>query len=370
MDQFERIFVLHRLLRGRSTAVSVDTMIETLHEQGHRCSPATLKRDLRDLRNRFHMPLLYDRELGGYRYEGDGIYELPGLWFSSQELAALLIVEEVLEQQPLGLLSEALAPLRGRIERLLRRSGVGVPDWRSRLRLLRMAARDPGSQFHIVADALVRRRRLRIDYHARADDRMQQRVVSPQRLTLYRDNWYLDAWCHRREDLRTFALERIIAVEALDEAAREVAAAQLDGVLATSYGIFAGQPSAIAALRFSAHAARWVAAERWHPQQMDERDEDGRLIRRLPYHRSEELVMDLLRHGPDVEVLEPLELRRIVAERLRLAAEQYQEGAGSDINGRAERIGTIGKDQTVDRSSSNEPGGLYRAKSVRREESR
>lgn len=327
MDQFDRVFLLHRLLASRrATVVSMDEMLELLREHNPRGKGkhlSTLKRALRDLRDRFDAPLRHDRERGGYYYDTDGTYELPGLWFTADELSALLVLEDVLAQQPLGLLAEALSPARAKLEHLLQRSRVGMPQWRTRLRLLRMAARSAGSQFTSVASALAARRRLRIDYHARGNDRMTPRVVSPQRLTLYRDNWYLDAWCHLRDDLRTFSLDRIVAAEALDDVAQDVPAQQLDAVLSTSYGIFSGQPSASAVLRFSPHAARWVAAETWHPEQEDVREPDGALIRKLPYHRDEELLMDILRHGADVEVLEPSGLRQTVIARLRGALERY-----------------------------------------------
>ncbi|MDT0497909.1 WYL domain-containing protein [Algiphilus sp. W345] len=291
-----------------------------------------MKRAISFLRDVLQAPLIADQARGVYRYESEGIYELPGLWFSSEELAALLIVDQVLEQQPIGLLSEALRPLRGKIETLLHKTGAETPQWDSRLRLLRMAARPAGDRFSIVADALVRRRRLLIDYHARSDDRMPRpRTVSPQRLAHYRDNWYLDAWCHKRSDLRTFALDRIITAEIIDTPAQEIDADQLDDVFATSYGIFAGQPTATAVLRFSPHIARWVSAETWHPQQQDERHENGSLTRSFPFHRTEELLMDILRYGPDVEVLEPPSLRDAVADRLRAALSRYP---ASDTAGR------------------------------------
>lgn len=189
--------------------------------------------------------------------------------------------------------------------------------------MLRTGARSAGEHFGRVAEAVAKRRKLRIDYHARSDDRMAPRVLSPQRLTLYRDNWYLDAWCHERAALRLFSLDRIIDAELLDEAADILPETQLSEPLATSYGIFAGPPSAEAVLRFSPHAARWVAAEIWHASQHDECHENGSLTRRLPYHRGEELIKDILRHGAEVEVLEPAALRRSVAESLSAALARY-----------------------------------------------
>jgi predicted DNA-binding transcriptional regulator YafY len=327
MKKFERIYKLHRWLSGRRTGLSLEDLLEKLKDEGLACSRSTLKRLLlNDLRDGLQAPLKYDEERGGYYFEhseDEPRYELPGLWFTAQELSALLVLEEVVEQQPEGLLSETLRPFRQRLEALAQKAGVGIPQWRSRLRLLRMAARPVGSHFAVVAGALAQRRKLRIDYHARTDDRMAQRTVSPQRLVLYRDNWYLDAWCHARKDLRIFALDRIIAAEKLGEPAKEIGEAHLAGTFATSYGIFAGQPTAVAVLRFTPHAVRWVAAETWHPKQEDMRDDAGALTRKLPFHRSEELVRNILSYGPDVEVLKPDSLRLEVARRLVEAVSQY-----------------------------------------------
>lgn len=320
MTPVEQIFLVHRLLSGARVPVTRAQIEESLE-----CSRATALRALDRLRTLFDAPIHYDRECRGYLYQTeDGArFELPGLWFSADEISALLVLEEVLERQPLGLLAETLRPLRSRLESLAQRRGVGVPDWRRKLRLLRVAARGAGTQFEIVAQALARSRRLRIDYHGRASDRMAPREVSPQRLCLYRDNWYLDAWCHARNALRVFSLDRIVAADALPVAAIEVPAAQLEKTLATSYGLFSGTPDAVATLRFSAHAARWVAAEVWHPEQSDSRDTQDRLIRSLPYRRDDELVMDILRQGAGVEVLEPPSLRKAVVRRLREALSLY-----------------------------------------------
>ncbi|AXQ28789.1 WYL domain-containing protein [Solimonas sp. K1W22B-7] len=318
MNQFDRVFALHRQLAGRRVVRTLAELCESLE-----CSEATLKRTIRELRDVLGAPLVFDRQQGGYRYEGEAVYELPGLWFSPRELTALLLLQDVLEQQPVGLLADTLRPFRSRIERLAAQGGIGIPEWRTRLRLLKMAARPPGEMFLPVATALAQGRRLSIDYHSRGVDTMRRRRVSPQRLTLYRENWYLDAWCHQQNALRTFSLDRIIAAEQLEEAVQSVEPAILDAVLATSYGIFSGPPTALARLHFSDHAARWVATENWHPQQRDQAMPGGGLIRELPYHRAEELLMDILRYGPDVEVLDPPALREVLISRLDAARARY-----------------------------------------------
>jgi len=71
-----------------------------------------------------------------------------------------------------------------------------------------------------------------------------------------------------------------------------------------------------ATLRFSPERARWVAAETWHLQQRGRFEPDGRYVLELPYADPRELVMDILRHVPEVEVLGPPALQSLVREKL------------------------------------------------------
>src|SRR5690606_4805218 len=120
------------------------------------------------------------------------------------------------------------------------------------------------------------RRRLSFRYRARSTGATTQRTVSPQRLTHYRNNWYLDAFDHERQALRSLSLDRIDQARPFDEAAIDVPEAELDQHLAASYGIFSGPPKAWATVVFSADAARWAAEERWHSQQQGRFLPDGR----------------------------------------------------------------------------------------------
>jgi proteasome accessory factor C len=318
MDRFQRILLLHRLLVGCRLPVSHKTIEEKLE-----CSRATATRVIEEMREFLGAPIEYDRQRNGYRYTHQA-FELPGLWFNASELHALLAAQKLLVDVQPGLLEPALAPLKSRIERILDHESLGGGELARRVRLLSMAARAVGGEFfQTVAGALLQRRRIEILYHGRARDVEADRVVSPQRLVHYRDNWYLDAWCHEVEALRSFALERVRIARPLDEPALEIPETDLDAHFAAGYGIFAGNPVATAVLRFTPERARWVAEERWHPKQESRLLEDGSYELRIPYSDPRELAMDILRHGPDVEVLEPGELRGEIAARLAAALRRY-----------------------------------------------
>ena len=319
----QRIYKLHQAISSRRHPVSCRVLQEELE-----CSRATVRRIITEMRLYFDAPIKYDRLRNGYLYETDEgqTFELPGLWFSSTEIYALLTAQQLLAQVQPGLLDAQLKPVKDRIEKILASRHLDGDEVAGRVHILRMTGRNVEPVcFQSVAGALLQRNRLRIDYHARGDDQTSSRVVSPQRLIHYRDNWYLDAHCHKRNALRSFAVERITATGALSQRCIDVSEQQLDAHYASSYGIFAGEPKHLAVLHFTPERARWVADEHWHPDQQGRFLESGCYELRIPYSDSRELVMDILKYGPDVEIVAPGDLRDAVASRLQAALKNYQK---------------------------------------------
>jgi len=318
MDRFHRYYALHGVLAARHLPVSRRELESKLE-----CSRATVKRLVEDLRG-YGVPIGYDRRRNGYFLDRSQAYELPGIWFNASELYALLAAQHLLESAEPGLLADTLAPLKRKIGQILAADHLGAGELPKRVRILRMGGRGAGPNFQRAAAALIERRRLRIRYAARASGETTEREISPQRLTHYRDNWYLDAWCHLRKALRSFALERITHAERLAARAVRMSERDLDRHYASAYGIFAGEPKEVAVLRFSPERARWVAEEVWHPRQEGRFLPDGTYELRLPYGDPRELLMDVLRHGAEVEVVAPEGLRAAVAAEHLRAANRYR----------------------------------------------
>jgi predicted DNA-binding transcriptional regulator YafY len=290
-------------------------------------SPASVKRDLEYMRSRFNAPIEYDRELNGYRFgrpRSGPRYELPGLWFNAAEIHALLTTLQLLGGLQPGLLDGQVTPV---VERLRSILGSGDHSWEEvvkRIRIFQPERREgKAAHFSVIAAALLKRTRLWIRHYNRKEDRETEREISPQRLVHYRDNWYVDAYCHLRQDLRSFAVDAIREAVLRDARAKEIGEAELDEYLGSGYGIFAGRKVEWATLRFSPQAARWVSAQSWHPKQRARVEKDGTYILEIPYAEDRELVMEILKYGADVEVLAPEALRTRVADALRLAARRY-----------------------------------------------
>ena len=324
MDRTERFYKIDLLLHEQP-GISFAALQDRLE-----VSRATLKRDLAYMKDRLNAPIVFDREVGGYRFDraaspvGDA-YELPGLWFSAEEIHALLTMQHLLANLDTGgLLGPHIQPLLARLSALLGSAASPAEEIQKRIFVLNVGNREFHLEhFQTVGSALLNRKRLQIDYFAKGKGELSQREVSPQRLVYYRNNWYLDAWCHLREDIRAFALDSIRRAEILEKKAKAVPAKSLDAVLGAGYGIFSGKDVRWATLRFTAERARWVAGERWHPQQQGRLLADGSYELKLPYSKDPELLMDILKFGADCTVLAPKELRERVAAEVRKMAEAY-----------------------------------------------
>lgn len=274
-------------------------------------------------------PIVFDRDAGGYRFAQANLgpqYELPGLWFSDREILALLTMHRMLEDLDTGgLLGPHVAPLIARLNTLLAKSDGSADEIRKRVRIMPAHNRPVTPRlFEAIGSALLKRRRIELNYFSRSRNTHSWREVSPQRLVHYRNAWYLDGWCHRSDDMRVFALDAVSEARPLDRKALDIGAAEIDRKVGTGYGIFRGTRLRQAVLRFSAESARWVKAEIWHPLQQGSQLDDGRWELRLPYSATPELEMDILRHAEHVEVVAPLALRGRIRLRLEMAASAYR----------------------------------------------
>lgn len=323
MDRTERFYKIQKMLGDRKL-VTTEQFLKELE-----ISRATFRRDLEYLRDRLGAPIEWDAELGGYQLQnipGESLSALPGLWLNEFEIHSLLSVIELLRSiDPEGLIGSQVNPIRGRLEKLLEKGDYSAREVARRIRITTIARRNTPTQFfEIVAHALLARKRLQITHLGRQDNRLSEREISPQRLVYYRDNWYLDAFCHNKDDLRTFAMDALQAVTLLDRPAVSIEEADLRSELESGYGIFAGAKQEIARLKFSPFRARWVSKEVWHPEQKGEIKEDGSYILSIPYSDERELVLDILRQGAQVEVISPKSLRASVKRAIEAAVEIYQ----------------------------------------------
>ncbi len=320
MDKFDRIQLLHRILRGHRYPVSKRVLADRLE-----CTPRNVGRIIDQMQLYLDAPIEYDPGQKGWQYTDDPAerFELPGLWLTAAELQSLSLLLNLLQNLGNGLLNEEIRVIEREVTKLLRARDISPNAFTRHIKVLPVAYRQlPGAIFHKVTEALLHQRRARIQYTS-YDRRKTTRDISPQTLIHYRENWYLDAWCHLRQGLRTFSIARIDHAHILDSAAQRVDEEELEAWFAGSYGIFAGAPRETARLLFDSQIAHEIALQQWHPQQKGEWIGEAYRLD-VPYARSDELIQDILRHTPHVRVEGPESLKQAVRDRLLTGAKLYE----------------------------------------------
>lgn len=322
MSDLERLYKIKYMIQARN-CVPIDAFLDELE-----ISKATFKRDLEYLRDRLNASIIYDRAEGGYRFDkpniGDRI-ELPGLWFSEKEATALVLMQHLLSNLDQGgLIGPHIDPLIEIIDGILGRTEISAKDLRKRIKVFGVSSRKNSLEnFEEIGSALLKRQRLDLEFYSKAKDELTTREVSPQRLIFYRDNWYLDAYCHLRKDLRSFSLDGIRKVLISNKKADEIPEKSLQEHFAESYGIFSGKATKRAKLMFTPERARWVSKETWHKQQVSSFDKDGNYILEFDYDQDPELVMEILKYGSGVKAVAPASLRKRIIDELESSLKNY-----------------------------------------------
>ena len=311
MQASDLVQQLHRLLKDQPQGLNQMSLMTELAT-----SPDQLQQAISSLQQEFSAPLefLSDERLWRYRPDASD-FELPGVSLTAGELRSLITVINLLEDLNEGLTDDGLGDSARQIEAMMRSRGLNPDDLKRRVRVLSAAQGKVNNHiYRQVSDALFSRHRLDIRYVAR-DQSISERVISPQTLVYYRGHWYLDAWCHRRNQMRTFMLSRISTAMVLSELAEDFADGILDEHFHNSYGIFSGEEKHLAEITFLPGAAHLVAQLRWHPDAQGQWDGDQYHLK-LPYNDSRELLRDLLSYAPDVVIRAPEDLRAAYRKRL------------------------------------------------------
>ena len=321
MGQFDRIYQYKILFRKKSL-LSKQEILDALE-----ISDATFKRDLEKMRDFYNYDIVYDRFDNGYRLVNtDQTYELPGLMFTHKELLALLTIQNMMAELEPSLLGPKLQPLQDRLADLLASEGLSIQSLTKRIRAVHAGKRRLQLQsFQSVAQGTLERKKLHVHHYNRSRDETTERDISPQQLVHYRDNWYVDAWCHKREKLLSFSVDAITRCDILEEAAKEMDQQEVQKQMQAGYGIFSGQDVKWAKLKFSAERARWVQNEEWHPEQKGTLNSDQSYTLELPYSDERELIADILGFGPEVVVMGPATLKDKVFETVKSMMNVYKK---------------------------------------------
>lgn len=168
--------------------------------------------------------------------------------------------------------------------------------------------------FQKILSALSLKRRMMMEYQSRnkGNKHFSEREISPQKILNYRSNWYLIAYCHVNNGLRTFSFDKIQKLEIIDKNTRQFNAEEINQYYKGTYGIFSGPKIDMAILKFLSPISHWIKNEHWHPDQVGIfNDEDESYELSIPIGENLiELVMELAKYGKDLRVIAPPRLKQ------------------------------------------------------------
>lgn len=329
MDFNVRVMKIDQLINEKG----IVTFDDLLRATG--ASPATLKRDISYMRTELKAPITYSRSRGGYLFaksrkdaKREDFYERQAAWFTPDELYTMVTTLDnfgELEKNRHGYLSKEMRQLASRLRTSLFPDQANADELLKRVFINERKTKPIENEyFEVVGQALIRRKRVRIIYWSDAHREETRRVVSPMRLTYYRGRWYLDAYCHERNALRSFLIENIRHADIMDTGVRIVPMKTVCEEMDSLYGMFRGEDVQYARIRFTGIAAKIVSKEIWHKSQTDKWLTEDLYEMVVPYASdSPELIGDVLRFGPYAKVMEPESLQQAVRRTLEQTLKNY-----------------------------------------------
>lgn len=286
-------------------------------------APKTAQRSIDHFRDRLHAPLEYDKSNKGYYYT-DPTFQLPVIRISEAELLALLISKKLITEASAGSLADELGNVSTRLGSLLSANlpGRAGPEDAFSFRWKNISPTDPLT-FKIVTSSLLQGKLLTFCYYSPTACSSTIRTVEPHHMVNYMGNWHLIAYCHLRGDWRDFVLGRMSLCN-IDGAVFQIRSKEeWQPFLQNTFGIFQNHNSFNVVLRFTPDRSRWIKGEMWHEAQSEIVQDDGSLVRTIPASHEAEIMMEILKHGSHVEVLEPEWLRDKVIKEITDAVKKY-----------------------------------------------
>jgi predicted DNA-binding transcriptional regulator YafY len=317
----ERLLQIDQLLRSgqRQTASSLASALEV--------SERTIRSDLNFLRDRYHAPLEFHRTKG-YHYT-DSAWRLPTISLSKGELFALTLGARMLEAYAGSAYAQELRSAIARLgERLPEQTWVDLQQLAEDRILFRSGAEtdlDPDI-WHRLEEACRLQKTVQMTYYTASRNAVSQRKLDPYLLHIYRGtNPYVIGYCHQRQEIRWFRVDRIKQLEVLGETFVPDPTFDAKDHLEMIFQHEAGGVPMTVSIWFDASTSPYVRERRWHPSQEVQEHADGSITLHLFVRGLNDLKRWVLGYGKGAIVQSPPELVELVREEVEGISSHYSK---------------------------------------------
>jgi proteasome accessory factor B len=285
----------------------------------------TIHRDIEFMRDRLGLPIAYDDRKYGYFYTEE-VSAFPTLQITEGELVALLIAEKALQQYRGTNFEKPLVSAFRKMEASLPDTiSLNFADWDQSISFRTSAEPVLDLEvFDALAKATAGHRQLELAYRKPGSKGTERRVIDPYHLANINGEWFLFAFDHLRQDIRTFVPSRIASVQPTGRTFPRPQKFSVERILRDSFGVHSGQGDYTVVIRFDAYAADYIREKRWHSSQQLRELKDGGVELRLKLSSLGEVQRWVLGWGGSAVVVRPPEL----VESVKRAARQILDRSG------------------------------------------
>lgn len=288
-------------------------------------SSKSIYRDIDFMRDRLGLPLEFDSARNGYHYTQE-VSGFPTMQITEGELFALLVAEKALQQYRGTTFEKPLmSAFKKMASSLPDTVSLNLADWEQTISFRMRAEPLLNLQvFDALSKAAALRHQIELIYRKPGRHETEPRIVDPYHLANINGEWFLFAYCHLRQDIRTFSPARIQSVKETGKTFARPQKFSLESRLRDSFGVITGKGNYQVVIRFNEWVADYIREKKWHDSQELKELSNGGLELRLKLSSLAEVERWILGWGGNAVAIEPPEL----VEAIRQAARKILESNG------------------------------------------
>lgn len=326
---FFRYLLIDQMLRDkRKPYPSKQELLEACEEKFGVRSVSTIEKDINAMRLEFDAPIEYSKRMKGYHYT-ESSFKLLSVNLSDENLVALGFVESFLEDfkaMPIfSEFSDAVDKVLDGLE-ITRNFGKNLKPVSNFIQLDKSPYFKGSEMLSQLIQAIADQKVVLVHYKKFNSDAEKEYTIHPYIIKEFQHFWYLTGYVEGYNEVRTFGIDRITAVTAIEEEFKE---ADTVGFNANAYfknclGVTTldRKPEKVV-LSFSPQRGNYLKSQPLHASQKILVDNDDEFKIELLLISNFELRNVILSFGADVKVLEPASLKESIIEAMKTAIDNY-----------------------------------------------
>ena len=177
-----------------------------------------------------------------------------------------------------------------------------------------------------VMQSMLDNTEMELHYRKYMSEDEEVRHIRPYAVKEFAKRWYIVAYSEEASALRVYAMDRILALKPTGEKFKMPKGFQVDDLFESSYGIYLpeGEEPVLVKLRTTLREAAYLQDLPLHPSQVFLGSEGDFCLFALRVIPNPNFIMELVKHGGRLEILEPESLREQVKQELRNALKLYE----------------------------------------------